>query len=140
MKKTTHIVIGLIVVFYSHSNTSAEPTIPNESSVRIDRNGFELRFTWHEDPGFELGQAAEFEVIIDSVPQKCFAQPIGGSDYDPYSRHVIHNLPDGYTDVWNFSFPRNPVDIYLSLSIHCGGIAEHELATIIITPQNWTVC
>ena len=114
---------------------------PDFAALEIDRTRFVLEFEWNEDPGFVEGQAVEFEVLVyqhylgSDLLQKCFAQPPGGHDDDPYL--ADHNLPEGYTDVWNYSWPGNPEDIVEELEEHCGDIPNAaQWAIAILNPNN----
>ncbi len=80
---------------------------PDLTQVSVNESDIEVSVWWDPakgPPGFVPGEAVEFEVYIESAPQKCYVMPPAGRDSD--TEHATTNFPGGYyTDVWNFWSP-----------------------------------
>lgn len=124
-------VTALIVVTYlanMSSDAYADPRPPEIIKISISREpdltgfrGIKAFFQWLGDaPDFGSNQAVEFEVIIVTDKPKCFGQPPAGKDNNVF--HAQSNLPDFYTDVWNFYWPSDPDEVIADLRANCGGL------------------
>jgi hypothetical protein len=127
MKKVIVLTVATFLTAIS-SNAYAVPRPPELMKISITRKtdptgfrGIKAFFQWPGDaPAFDSNQAVEFEVIIMTDKPKCFGQPLGGKDNNV--SHAQSNLPDYYTDVWNYYWPSDPLEVIADLRANCGAI------------------
>lgn len=94
---------------------------PDTLEVSIEHDMLTGKFSWDEINGplnCSADEAMEIEFIIESDPQKCFAQPENGRD-ENMDHATIFNF-DGYTDVWNYFFDYSSSEIKSIINAKCG--------------------
>ncbi len=134
--KPLQILLILLVSFIGISDAFA-CRVPDFAKVEIKR-GYEGKspsivfyFQWNDtgDPtGCEPGDAVEFEIIIRTDPEKCFAQPIGGRDEDKKDPAVRFDNFVGYVDVWNYFFDYSKEEAQKILVGQCDPGIDNEWA------------
>ncbi len=123
------ILLFAICITAMGGTSYAIPRPPENIKISITRDksltgfqGIAMYFEWLGDsPRFSSNQAVEFEVIIMTNKPKCFGQPPGGKDNNV--SHAQSNLPDYYTDVWNYYWPSDPNEVIADLRANCGAIS-----------------
>jgi len=141
MNKVTALIIVTCLNNIS-GNAYAAPRPPDVMKISISREpnptgfrGIKTFFQWlGEAPAFDSNQAVEFEVIVITDKPKCFGQPPGGKDNN--TSHAQSNLPDNYTDVWNFYWPSDANEVIDDLRANCGPISGWCKFGIELNNQN----
>lgn len=94
---------------------------PDNFEISITNRIIFAEYSWDASNGpleCSEDEAVEFEFIIQSTPEKCYGQPEGGKD-DTLLYAELTNWV-GYTDVWNYFFDYNPLEISSTIKAYCG--------------------